>query len=45
MRDPLGNVWWIHQRIEELDPDELSERASRPEYVEAMKYVQNSLKL
>ncbi len=45
VRDPLGNLWWIHQRIEELDYEEMSKRAGRKEYIEAMKYVQESLKL
>jgi uncharacterized glyoxalase superfamily protein PhnB len=39
VRDPLGNLWWIQSRIEDLDPEEMARRASRPEYVDAMEYV------
>lgn len=45
VRDPLGNIWWIHQRLEEVDYEEMSKRAGQKEYIEAMKYVQESLKL
>ncbi|MFE5319262.1 VOC family protein [Paenibacillus sp. NPDC056579] len=45
VRDPLNNIWWIHQRLEELDYEEMSKRAGKKEYIEAMKYVQESLKL
>jgi PhnB protein len=43
VRDPQGNVWWIQQRVEEVDPDEMGRRAGRPEYLEAMEYVQRTL--
>ncbi|PYI55518.1 hypothetical protein DLM86_07230 [Paenibacillus flagellatus] len=39
VRDPLGNIWWIHQRLEEIDCEEMSKRAAQKEYIEAMKYV------
>lgn len=39
VRDPLGNLWWIHTRVVELTLDEAAERAARPEFVEAMRYV------
>jgi uncharacterized glyoxalase superfamily protein PhnB len=42
VRDPLGNVWWIQQRVAELDPDEMGNRATRPEFIEAMRYVQSA---
>jgi hypothetical protein len=41
VRDPLGNIWWIHQRLEELDYEEMSKRAGQKEYNEAMIYVQD----
>ncbi|HEY0450717.1 VOC family protein [Actinophytocola sp.] len=41
VRDPLGNLWWIQQRVAEPTPEELAERATRPEFVEAMRYVQS----
>jgi PhnB protein len=42
VRDPLGNVWWIQSRIEDLDPEEMARRAGQPEYVDAMNYVMSA---
>jgi PhnB protein len=42
VRDPLGNVWWIQQRVEELSFEEMARRAQLPEFVEAMRYVQSA---
>jgi PhnB protein len=42
VRDPFGNVWWIQQRLAEYTPEEMAERATRPEFVEAMRYVQGA---
>jgi len=42
VRDPLGNVWWIQQRVEELTFEEMAVRAQQPEFVEAMRYVQSA---
>ena len=39
VRDPLGNLWWIQQRVAELTSDEITERMSQPEFVAAMDYV------
>ncbi len=44
--DPFGNLWWINQRIEEIDftkPEEIGQRASTPEAVKAVTYIQMSL--
>src|SRR4051794_15039248 len=43
VRDPQGHLWWLHQRVEEVDPAELGERLADPAAVQAMGYVQNSL--
>jgi PhnB protein len=43
VRDPLGNVWWIQQRVAELSGEEIGQRAGRPELVEARRYVRSSL--
>jgi PhnB protein len=43
VRDPLGNIWWIQERIEEPAPDELARRFQDPKFTEAMRYVQSSL--
>lgn len=42
VRDPQGNVWWIHTRIEELDEAELARRAKDPRFVEALRYIQST---
>jgi len=44
--DPFGNLWWISQRIEEVDftkPEEIRKRASTPEAIAAIGYIQKSL--
>jgi PhnB protein len=43
VRDPWGNVWWIHQHIEDVTDRQLAERAGEPEAMAAMRYVQESL--
>lgn len=39
LRDPFGNVYWIHQRVVEVDEQEAAARAEQPEFVEAMTYM------
>jgi PhnB protein len=44
--DPFGNLWWINQRIEEVDltnPEEVKKRSTTPEAVNGIKYIQKSL--
>lgn len=44
--DPFGNLWWLNQRIEEIDftkPEEIGQRASTPEAIKAITYIQTSL--
>jgi uncharacterized glyoxalase superfamily protein PhnB len=43
VRDPLGNVWWIQTRVEELTPEEMQARATDARYAGAMEYVERSL--
>ncbi|WP_214324414.1 VOC family protein [Nonomuraea sediminis] len=43
VRDPLGNIWWIQQRLTDLTPEQIATRAEDPKYAEAMTYVQSSL--
>jgi PhnB protein len=43
VRDPLGNIWWIQERVEEPTPEQIAERAADPKYAEAMTYVQSTL--
>jgi PhnB protein len=42
VRDPLGNVWWIQDRVAELDPEEIQQRATQPQFIEAMRYLQSA---
>jgi PhnB protein len=43
VRDPLGNIWWIQERLEEPAPDEVTRRLQDPKFTEAMQYVQSTL--
>lgn len=44
--DPFGNLWWINQRVEDIDftkPEEIGQRASTPEATQGIMYIQKSL--
>ncbi|WP_031529531.1 VOC family protein [Dyadobacter crusticola] len=43
--DPFGNLWWINQRVEEVDftNPEIAKRAATPEAKEGIAYIQRSL--
>jgi PhnB protein len=43
VRDSQGHLWWIHERVQTLEPDEMMRRFSEPAFQEAMAYVQESL--
>lgn len=46
IRDPFNNLWWINERVEEVDftdPAEVQRRASTPEAIEGIAYIQSSL--
>jgi PhnB protein len=43
VRDPLGNLWWIQERVEEPTPDEAARRFQDPTFTEAMRYLQSTL--
>ncbi len=43
VRDPLGNLWWIQTRLEDVDPDEQARRTEEGVFDDAMRYVQESL--
>jgi PhnB protein len=40
LRDPLGNVWWIHERVEAPSPEEVTRRMGEPQYLKAMDQTQ-----
>ena len=42
VRDPLGNLWWIQTRIEDLREEEMARRFGEPEFIKAMEYVQGA---
>jgi PhnB protein len=42
VRDPLGNIWWIQSRVEEVDEEEMNRRLTDPEFLAAMEYVQST---
>ena len=44
IRDPQGHLWWLHERVEEVAPDELVSRYADPAAQEAMAYVQRTLR-
>jgi len=43
IRDPLGNIWWLQQHIEDVSEDEMRQRWGDPAWSEPMAYVQESL--
>jgi uncharacterized glyoxalase superfamily protein PhnB len=43
IRDPQGHLWWIHERVEEVDPEEMAWRFAEPSFQQGMAYVQESL--
>jgi uncharacterized glyoxalase superfamily protein PhnB len=43
VRDPLGNIWWVISRSEQVAPDRVWQRMSEPEYADAMRTAQQTL--
>ena len=42
VRDPLGNLWWIQTRVEDVSPAEMERRLGDPVFIKAMEYVQSA---
>ncbi len=42
VRDPLGNLYWIQTRVEDLSLQEMEHRLADPEFTKAMEYVQSA---
>ena len=42
VRDPLGNVWWIQARVEEVSAEEMQRRLAVPDFTAAMRYLQGA---
>jgi uncharacterized glyoxalase superfamily protein PhnB len=43
VRDPLGNIWWVVQHVEDVDPDEMITRMGQPRYQQGMRVAQTTL--
>ncbi len=43
VRDPLGNIWWIQSRIEQVDQEEIAKRATEQQYLDARRSTRESL--
>lgn len=43
IRDPLGNIWWVVQHVEDVAPEEIATRMQDPRYAEAMQRAQATL--
>ncbi len=43
VRDPLGNIWWVTQQVEDVPPDVMMQRLSEPVYAESMRIAQETL--
>ncbi|HEX2032615.1 MAG TPA: VOC family protein [Chloroflexota bacterium] len=43
VRDPQGHLWWIHERVEDVDPGDLASRLADPQALEALTYVRQTL--
>jgi PhnB protein len=41
--DPLGNLWWLTEHIEDVEPETQAQRWADPEYVGSVRYAQESL--
>jgi PhnB protein len=44
VRDPEGHLWWLHEHVEDVAPEELASRFADPAAQEAMAYVQRTLR-
>jgi len=42
VRDPLGHLWWIQARVEEVSAEEMQRRLADPVFTAAMRYVQGA---
>ena len=45
--DPFGNLWWINQRVEEVDlsnSEEVKKRSTTPEAISGIEYIQKIIR-
>ena len=43
MRDPLGNIWWVTEQVEDVEPDVMMARLAEPAYADQMRMAQETL--
>jgi hypothetical protein len=43
VRDPLGNIWWIQSRVEQVDQEEMAKRATEQPNLDARRSTRESL--
>ena len=43
VRDPLGNIWWIQSRVEQVSQEEIAQRVTEKPYLDAIQYTRESL--
>jgi PhnB protein len=43
VRDPLGNIWWVVEHVEDVTPAEMATRLTEPRYQQAMADAQSTL--
>jgi len=43
VHDPLGNIWWIQSRVEQVDQEGAVKRATEKQYLDARRYTRESL--
>jgi hypothetical protein len=43
VRDPLGNIWWIQSRVEQVEQEGAVKRATEEQYLVARRYTRESL--
>lgn len=43
VRDPLGNIWWIQSRVEQVSQEEIAKRVTEQPYLDAIQYTRESL--
>jgi PhnB protein len=44
VRDPQGHLWWLHEKVGDVAPEDLARRFADPAAQEAMAYVQRTLR-
>ena len=43
VRDPFGNIWWVAEQVEQVDPDVAMGRLQEPRYAASMRDAQETL--